>query len=224
MNYNLPRMQQITQNRNRLTPNKPRLLKKGLKNPMFTATQGASFGSGGRDQNQTSPSAPLWNSQYETQVGALNKNYADQMANFTNQENTTRSTYGFDPQYANDPYSRANLLKDSWNTNRRAVSTGGAARGQLYSGSTSNALRYADEGYGKAYDTTQKEYQGALNQLQQGRLGAEGELRTGIAAAEAQRIQQMLDDARQLDTSDLPGETLAQKAAKRHKKNKKGKK
>lgn len=150
------------------------------------------------------PTGQPWDAKYETQVGSLRNTNAGTLANIQNQENTARSQYGFDDQYANDPYTRANLLKQSWNTNRLKATNAMASRGQLYSGATSNALGYADEGYNRDYNTAQQGYQDLLNRFSTQRLQANQGMNEGIAAAEAQRIQDTMDAANQLDTSTIP--------------------
>lgn len=186
---------------------------------LFTTSGTSPMATPGGGQSAQSPWAPAWNAEYEANVGNLNRNFADAQAQLGAKETSIKANYGFDPQYANDPYTRAAIMRDSWQKNRKATSTSSFARGHGYDGSTSNALNAADEAYGRDFDTAQREYQQELSGVTSDRLQADRDLREGIAAAEARRLEDAMDSYKELDTSDI---TLPEKFAKSRKK--KGKK
>lgn len=149
------------------------------------------------------PFAPAWNARYETDIGAANRRFADTSTALAAREQGVRAQYGFDPQYANDPYTRASMLRTSWLQNRRAASTSMAARGQLYSGSLTNALGYADEDYARGSDEAQRDYASQLGEITQDRTDAARGLADATAEAEARRIEAALADMKDLDTSGI---------------------
>lgn len=111
-----------------------------------------------------------WNAQYERAAGAAEKNYGDKLSNLGAQKVISQQNFGIDPgfnDYANNPYSRAALLRKSYEANAKGDTNSYAARGQLYAGSLANAQE-ADQGnYNQGYNTLNKEYLANLGGLSQ---------------------------------------------------------
>jgi hypothetical protein len=146
-----------------------------------------------------------WNASTETQIGFANRNYNDEIASLAQQEYGVRSEFGFDQEFANNPLTRANLLKKSYNQARLGATNSMASRGQLYSGATSNQLGYADADYNESRDSEMKQYQGLRNEIAQSRLGAARTRDESIAAAHAEALEaalgQELDSSQYVDDS-----------------------
>jgi hypothetical protein len=146
-----------------------------------------------------------WNASTETQIGFANRNYNDEMAQLGQQDFAVRSDFGFDQEFANNPLTRANLLKKSYDQARTGAVNSMAARGQLYSGATSNQLSYADSDYNETRDREMKEYQGLRNEISQSKLGAARTRDESIAAAHAEALEaalgQELDSSQYVDDS-----------------------
>jgi hypothetical protein len=140
-----------------------------------------------------------WNASSETQQGFANRNYNDEMASLNQQDFAVRSDFGFDQEFANNPLTRANLLKKSYDQARTGAVNSMAARGQLYSGATSNQLSYADADYNESRDSEMKQYQGLRNEIAQSKLGAARTRDESIAAAHAEALEAAL--GQELDSS-----------------------
>lgn len=146
-----------------------------------------------------------WDAQYETQSGLLNRNFQNQEAALAQQETDTRSQYGFDAQYASNPLTKANLLQRSYEQGRLGATNSMAARGQLYSGATSNALGYEDFNHASNYNNLQTEYQGLLNKISQGHISDRQGLDEGVANAKADALSRALAQDPESIAPDVPG-------------------
>lgn len=71
---------------------------------------------------------------------------------------------------ASNPYSRAALLQQSYNNQRRGTTNSYASAGQLYSGALQNAQEENLRGYGQGLDALKKERQGLLDELLRDRV------------------------------------------------------
>ncbi len=163
--------------------------------PGFTGWQGV--GSPG----YTPPAAPApqqlpWDSMAESRQGLAQRNFADTEARLGQDEANIKSRYGFDPEFANNPLTRANLLQRSYQQQRKSASLGMAARGQLYSGALSNKLAGADFDYTRNLDTEKQQYTDSLNRVLQERLQNQRGLEEANMSANEMRLEKALDQQR----------------------------
>lgn len=128
-------------------------------------------------------------SRYNLDIANLQQNYNNANLGYQQRETDTRSLFGFDPQYADNPYTRANLLQRSADQRFRGSTNSMAARGQLYSGALDRAHAADTFTSGAELDTARRDYASQLNQLSQDRLGAQTQYTQGIAGA----YQDLLD-------------------------------
>jgi hypothetical protein len=125
----------------------------------------------------------MTDSTYESQINALNTRLNNQNLATNQSELLTKQQYGFDADYANDPYTKANMLARASQQRFTGSTNRYAAMGQLYSGSLSNQ-RGADEfqtGYER--DVAMKEYAQALANFNQQRLESQSDYALGSAEA-----------------------------------------
>lgn len=181
----------------------------GVGHPQATGSIGV--GPGGAPAAPPAPAAPTppptlpWDSQYESQMGLLRRNLADTGTTLDQEERTARARAGFDPQYANDPFTQAAQLRESLAANNRSARNTLAARGQLWSGSTDNALysnRMTNE---QQTNTARQGLEDALTQVTQRRLAAQRAFDEGSVQAQAERLQNAL----QQDPEAIPGDATA---------------
>lgn len=115
------------------------------------------------------PPAPTpWDTQYELTRGGAEKGYGDTVAGLGAKRTMTQQAYGIDPGFndpAQNPLSRAAMLKKAWMTANRGSNTSFAARGQLYAGSLANARGANQSNYELGYDELNKSYLADLNQI-----------------------------------------------------------
>jgi hypothetical protein len=164
-----------------------------------------------------------WDSQYELSAAGAEKNYGDSMAYLNSKRLQAQQAYGIDPgfnDYANNPFSRAALLRKSWDTNVRGTTNSYAAQGQLYAGSVHNAQHANRFNYDQGYDELNRSYLADLGQID--REGAEAAERREAAINDAgwQRLQSAQDDPLEPQTSP----NVRNKAKQKHQNKKKGKK
>lgn len=120
----------------------------------------------------TPPVTPVEDSLYNQQISAINNRLGNQNLGFAGQESRLQSYFGFDPQYAQDPYTQANILARRASQREEGTLNAMASHGQLYSGAMNNA-RAAD-----AFTSGQELYQARtdlankLADIQQQRLMA----------------------------------------------------
>lgn len=164
-----------------------------------------------------------WDAQYERVVGGADKNYGNTMAYLNSKRLQAQQAYGIAPgfnDYANNPFSRAALLRKSWDTNVRGTTNSYAAQGQLYAGSVHNAQQANRFKYDTGYDELNRDYLADVGQID--REGAEAaERREGtINDAGWQRLQSAQGEP--LEPQTAPG--VRNKAKQKHQNKKKGKK
>lgn len=84
-----------------------------------------------------------------------------------------RSEFGFDPEFAQNPYTRANLLDRAAKQQFNRTGNSAAARGQLYAGNL-NRRRASDTfAAGQALDTSRRDYNQSLTQIQADKAAAQ---------------------------------------------------
>jgi len=119
-----------------------------------------------------------WDTAYEQTVGNINKGRDNALAQNTYQANQLGQSYGYslDPvsgavaEDPTNPFSKAALLRQSYERSRAGTTNGMAARGQLYSGALQNAQNYNALNYTQSSDTNQRDFRNAAQSLLQGRL------------------------------------------------------
>lgn len=160
--------------------------------------KGGQQGVGVKGQPGAAPAAPAatptpWDPAYETSVAGANRTYGNALAGLAYQKQAAQQEYGLDQgfnDYQTNPYSRAALLEQKFKQANRGTSTSYAARGQLYAGSSQNALSYNREGYGQERDSLEKTYRSALQGIGAEGLSAGDERNERIADATWERINQ----------------------------------
>jgi hypothetical protein len=138
-------------------------------------------------------SAPMpWDAQYNSSVAGADKNYGDKYAYLQSKRLTTEQNFGIDPgfnDYANNPYSRAALLRKSYDTAVRGSTNSYAAAGHLYSGSLHNAQGANRGAYDQGYDALNKEYLASLGDIDHESAQALEDRENARNEAEWQRLQ-----------------------------------
>lgn len=142
-----------------------------------------------------------WDAQYETTVGNLRNDYNQTLANLRGQQNAVVQDYGF--QDTSNPYSKASALQTAYQQGQSSTLNNFASHGQLYAGSTSNALAAGREKYNQSFDSLERDYQSRLADLTGQRTSARNDYATGLQNAEAARLEAALN-ARP-DPSTVPG-------------------
>lgn len=138
------------------------------------------------------PTSMPWDAQYNSSVGGADQRYADKMAYLGSQRVLAQQGYGIDVgfnDYANNPYSRAALLRKSYDTAVRGSNTSYAARGQLYAGSLRNAQNANRSGYDQSYDSLNRDYLAALGDIDREKTSAKEDRERAIEEAGWQRLQ-----------------------------------
>lgn len=88
-----------------------------------------------------------------------------------------------------NPFSRASLLRKSYQQSQRGTGVSMAARGQLYSGALQSALQHGTQGFNAADNAQKLEYGAQRNQIGQNALSARNQLRDYLAGAQADAAQ-----------------------------------
>ena len=121
---------------------------------------------------------------YQNQVNNLNSTFANQQAQLAGQRQQIEQTYGFSPQYASDPFTRANMLARAANQRFNATTNLNAIRGQLYSGVTS-AERTGDQfAADQSMDAARRAYAQALQSNQDALIKDQLGLSEGLNSAQ----------------------------------------
>lgn len=136
---------------------------------------------------------------YNSDINAAQTAYNNQNLALQGQETDVRSSFGFDPQYANNPYTQAALLQRAHDQQFANTTNVLAARGQMYSGHM-NRQRAADEfAAGQRLDTVKRNYSGALNKIAQARLSNQSRFDQARSSAYADLLDRIA--ASQTDSS-----------------------
>jgi hypothetical protein len=148
------------------------------------------------------PAAPAYSvsnlppdASYEAQVAALARQRDDQIAALTQARTSGLSDYGFtegpngalafDP---NNPYSKAALMKHTYDVSRRSTGQTMAAGGQLYSGAFQNAQDLVNRNQAQGEDSLQKSLIGFLARNTQGGVQARTGYETAVGQAYGDRV------------------------------------
>lgn len=116
--------------------------------------------------------APLDDAGYNSAINMANRTYADEELGLNQKEYGVKEQYGFDPQFANNPYTRANMLKRAADQRFRGTLNSSAGAGQLYSGATSRAQLSNDFQTGAETDEARRSYTSALQEIEASRLSS----------------------------------------------------
>lgn len=137
------------------------------------------------------PTLP-WDAQYNLASSGAERNYGNKLAGLGAQRVIAQQNYGIDPgfnDYANNPYSRAALLRKAYEANSQGDTTSYAARGQLYAGSLVNAQAADQSDYNQGYNALNKEYLQNLSQIDQEKAQALEARENAINEAGWQRLE-----------------------------------
>lgn len=164
---------------------------------------------------------------YESNVNALQTRLNNTNTGLTGQEQQIRQQYGFDPEFASNPYTKANMLARA--AQQRFTGTGNAlaARGQLYSGALNNAR--ADDQFASdaALNDARTSYTQALTDIENRRLSAQTDFALGKSDAFTSLLGRLTDstpDASVQPTPDYPNDYPKYTSKKKPPPKKKGKK
>lgn len=160
------------------------------KKPGMTGSMGLAPKPGmGAAPGVPAPPVPrLDDSIYQSQLNQLQTGFNDSSLALGQRETGIREQFGFDPQYASNPYTRANMLQRAAQQRFRGTTNSMAGRGQLYSGAT-NRARSADEfTSGGELDSARREYAESLRGVEADRLAAQRQLEFGSADAYAEML------------------------------------
>lgn len=131
-----------------------------------------------------------YDAQYDTEVARINRDYGlGQLENQGNWGQYTANMGAFDPATGladpTNPYSRANLLQQNYQTQQRGSMNSYAAGGQLYSGALQNASNANVADFEQQKYSWGQEFQSAARNQFFGRLEADNARLDALQAAEA---------------------------------------
>jgi hypothetical protein len=135
------------------------------------------------------PANTLNDSGYNTDLAKLRQNFGDTNLALDNKQYGIRESFGFDPEFAQNPYTRANLLAKNYQQSFDRSGNSYAARGQLYSGALDRQRTTDSTAYGGQLDSARRQYNEGLSGVQASRLAARRTLEQGMSGA----YQDMLD-------------------------------
>jgi hypothetical protein len=162
------------------------------------------------------PLAPPPDATYEQQVATYRRNRDDQLAALATGRQTGLSDYGynatFDPTGAvtglsvdpNNPFSKAALLKRTFDQSRKANVTGFANQGQLYSGALQTTQDESQRSQAQGEDAQQKSLIQFLTQNLGSQKKAQTDFDTNVAAAESDRLSRIADSPLYSPSQDTP--------------------
>lgn len=157
--------------------------------------------------------SPLpWDSAYEQSATSANAKLANTQIGLGLQKTALEQEYGLSPaynDYQSNPYSRAALLEREFQKGNRGTTGSYAARGQLYSGATQNALSANRSSLDQNKDSLEKAYEAALNENREKGLTAENERNGELSGAGWKRVEGAA-------TSELDPETAPEEQRKKN--------
>jgi hypothetical protein len=130
---------------------------------------------------------------YNTDVAGINRGYADATTGLDAQKFQTRSTFGLDPEFANNPYTRANLLTSAYNRSFNQTGNSYAAKGQLYSGALDRGRAFDANSFQQGQHDLRNEYSQQLAGIEADRLSAERDKAGGLDKAYAEMLQRFYE-------------------------------
>lgn len=140
---------------------------------------------------QRTPEGMPWNAAYETALGTANRDFNQANANIAQQQQQSNQMFGFGD--TSNPFSRAAMLQQAYQRSRANTLNTYAGRGQLYSGSTQNALGYDASNFNQGLDALQREYAAQNQEFAQSRLQNQNALTDAQQAAYAQALEDALN-------------------------------
>lgn len=154
---------------------------------------------------------------YDAAAGNANRNLSTTLAGLQYQRGQLGSTYGLGTDAAgnvfddpSNPYSRAAVLKASYDRAKLGTTTGMAAQGQLYSGALQNAQNENARQNDMGRDSLIRQFQNAQQQIRQGELQAQGTFQDQLGQAGSDRLLRAL--AARPDPASVPALPVAVKS------------
>lgn len=134
--------------------------------PKKGVVRGPSAGPGLPGEGAPGPTGQPLDPQYEAYLtqARYQRGLADAEAAY--QTGQIRQEYGVEDQ--SNPYSRAALLKDTYEQAKRGTRNSLASSGQAHSGAAGRAQGANDRNYSIGYDQLVRQYQGAIHGVQYG--------------------------------------------------------
>jgi hypothetical protein len=108
-------------------------------------------------------------------------------ADLAQQEGQIKQEYGFDDP--SNPFNRAKMLQQAYESRQRGTLTGMAAQGGLYSGALARAQNLNLSGYQQQEDALRRSYQGALQDVIRRRRDVGETARSTMESAQATRLE-----------------------------------
>ena len=152
----------------------------------------------------TDPASTPKDAQYLASVTGLARNRDDTLAGIGREQNQALAEYGytgaFDAQGnltgrsvdTNNPFSRAALMKRSYDQSARGNNTSFAARGQLNSGAFQNAKDNTDFGYLRGMNENERSFDAVIGNLIGRRATANTNYETGTTQAGLDNLARLI--------------------------------
>lgn len=136
---------------------------------------------------------------YDAAAGNANRNLSTTLAGLQYQRGQLGSTYGFGTDASgnvfddpSNPYSRAAVMKKSYDDRKLGTTTSMAAQGQLYSGALQNAQNENARQNDMGRDSLIRQFMAAQQQIRQGELQAQGTYQDQLGQAGSDRLLRAL--------------------------------
>lgn len=144
---------------------------------------------------QALPVDPL----YDAAAGSANRGLSTTLAGLQYQRGQLGSTYGLGQDASgnvfddvSNPYSRAAVMKKTYDDRKLGTTTGMAAQGQLYSGALQNAQNENARQNDMGRDSLIRQFMAAQQQIRQGELQAQGTYQDQLGQAGSERLMRAL--------------------------------
>lgn len=146
---------------------------------------------------------------YDAEVGNSQRTKDQTLAQLRSGRTDTLSEYGYNASYdpsgnvtdlsfdPNNPFSRAALLKRSYEQGKTGTTNRYAASGQLYAGSLVNAQNQNDYQYQGGQDTLKKNLLRYLSENRQAETGANSQYEGNVGVSDANRVQRAVNSPNQ---------------------------
>jgi hypothetical protein len=136
---------------------------------------------------------------YDAAVGGANRNLSTSLAGLQYQRGQLGSTYGLGQDASgnifddvSNPYSRAAVMKKTYDDRKLGTTTSMAAQGQLYSGALQDAQNENARQNDMGRDSLIRQFQNAQQQIRQGELQAQGSYQDQLGQAGNERLMRAL--------------------------------
>lgn len=134
-----------------------------------------------------SPAAPpiptLDDARYNSDINNYQRDFNNTNLGINNREFGIQEHFGFNPEFASNPYTLANALMRNANQQFNRTTNSAARSGQLYSGATSRARDADAFSAGAAQDQARRDYNQQLAQIALERTQAQSALDSGRDSA-----------------------------------------